>query len=285
VNSPTIPRRSAGVPGRALAWLTALTAALVAAFVAAPRALAALGPTGDLGDEQHLTAAVRSAFVGYWRSGGPGLTPDLEKIVEYWQRYHLTKVVFAAAALIVLVALAGLLWKAFLRAGDVPRRIGLAVAGSLASVLALVSLVAVMANVQGVLAPYASLMPMLIDGAPADDDLAGVLDQARQQLTDAQSSGTRMPPVLDMLVGEFGWYHVVMAVLAPIVAVAILVLSVLAWRRFATTRADRRTRRLLGVSGLVTATLALAFVLLTVANVGVAADPAPASLALLDGSY
>jgi hypothetical protein len=281
----TVPRRPAGVPGRALAALTALTAALVAAFVAAPSALLARGPDSGLGDEQHLTDAFRSAFVGYWRSGGPGLTPDLQQIVEYWQRYHLAKAVIAAVALVVLVALGRLLWTAFLRADGGPRRIGLAAAGSLAAVLALVPVVAVLANLQGVMAPYASLFPMLVDGAPGGGELAGVLDQARQQLAGAQTPGTRVSPALDVMVGELGWYHVVMAVLAPIVALALIGLSVLAWRRFAATRADGRTRRLLGVSGAVAALVALPFLLLTAANVSVAADPAPATLALLEGSF
>lgn len=285
MNSPTSPPRSAGVPGRALAALIALAAALVAAFIAAPSALAASGFDGSLGDEQQLTHAFRSAFIDYWRSGGPGLTPDLEQIVEYWQRYHATKVVTAAIVLVVLLMLGGLLWQAFLRAGEVPRRIGLAVAGAVASMLALVSLLAVMANMQGVMAPYASLMPMLIDGAPADAELAGVLEQARQQLTDAQTSRARTYPALAVMVSENGWYHVVMAVLAPIVAVALIGLSALAWKRFARTRTDCRTRRLLGVSGTVAALLALPFLVLMAANAGVAADPAPSLLALVNGSF
>lgn len=278
MNSPTSPPRSAGFSGSALA---ALAAALVAAFIVAPGALATRGPATGFSDEQQLTDAFRSAFVDYWRSEGPALTPELEQIVECWQRYHATKAVTAALLLVVLVALGGLLWKAFLQAGEVPRRIGLAVAGSLASMLALVSLVAVIANVQGVLAPYASLMPLLVDGTPADAELASVLDQARQQLT----SGTRLSPALEVMVDENGWYHVVMAVLAPIVAVAFIGLSVLAWRRFARTRTDRRTRRLLGVSGVVAALVALPFLLLMAANVSVAIDPAPSLLALFNGSF
>jgi hypothetical protein len=185
----------------------------------------------------------------------------------------------------VLVALGRLLWSAFLRSSGAPRRIGLAVAGSSAALLALVALVAAMANLQGVLAPYASLLPMLVDGGPADGELAAVLDQARQQLVDARASGTATAPVLDGVVGQLGWFHVVMAVLAPVVVLALVALSALAWRRRAAVRTDRRTRRLLGAAGLAAALVALPFAVLTAANVSVAADPAPATLALLEGSF
>ncbi len=60
----------------------------------------------------------------------------------------MVKGVLAGALLIVLVALGVLLWKAFLRSGASRGRPALASAAAVTSVLALVSLAAVMANIQ-----------------------------------------------------------------------------------------------------------------------------------------
>src|SRR6185295_15066159 len=106
----------------------------------------------------------------------------LERVVDYWFRYHVAKAVIATILLIVLVALGVLLWKAFLRAGGLGagRRVALASAGVLVTMLAVFSLAMVMANIQGAVAPFASLLPMLTDG-PTDGELAGTLDQVTQR--------------------------------------------------------------------------------------------------------
>jgi len=46
----------------------------------------------------------------------------------------------------------------------------------------------VMANIQGAMAPFASLFPMLMDGTP-DAGLAATLAQARQQLAGSHRAG------------------------------------------------------------------------------------------------
>jgi hypothetical protein len=116
VSSPAIPSRFAAVPGRALATLGAVAAALIAAFVVAPPALAG-GSGGGFADERHLTDAVRAAFVGYWRSGSADFPPGLGRIVDYWFHFHVIKAAVSAILLMVLIALGVLLWKAFLRGG------------------------------------------------------------------------------------------------------------------------------------------------------------------------
>jgi hypothetical protein len=275
VNSPAVPARFAAVPGRALAALAACAAALVAAFVVGPPALVG----GVVVDERGLGDAFRAAFVGYWRSGDRGLPPDLGRIVADWFQYHLVKAGVAAILLVVSVALGVLVWRAFVRAGGVLR----ALSGVLVTALALVSLAAVMANVQGLVTPFGSLFPMLTDGAP-DAELTAVLEQARQGL--AGSAGAGLPPALQVMIGEFSLYHVAMAVTAPIVAVLLLGASAALWRRFAAAgSADRRARRVLGSYGVLTVALALAAIVLAVANAGVAADSAPALLALLEGGW
>ncbi|MEU0836723.1 hypothetical protein [Streptomyces sp. NPDC005969] len=267
MHSPVAPPRSAGVSGRAVAVLAALAVALVAAFVVAPSTLAASGSGGGLADNRTLEEAFREAFVGYWRSGG--------------------QAVIAATLLIVLVALGVLLWKAFLRAGGLGagRRAVLASAGVLVTMLALLSLITVMANVQGAAAPFASLLPMLRVSA-TDGLLADTLDQVRQRLTDSLSRGDQSPPALEVMTSNFSRYHVALAVVGAIVAVVLIAMSVVLWKRFARTgSSDRRTRRVLGSFGALSALLSLVVMVVVVANTTTAADPAPALLAFFDGGW
>ncbi|MEU4777283.1 hypothetical protein [Micromonospora sp. NPDC023633] len=267
--------------------LVALAVALVAAFVVAPRTLAASGPDGGFVDKRDLTEALREAFVDYWSSGDRDFSPGLEGVVDYWFRYHVAKAVIAAILLIVLAALGVLLWKAFLRAGGLgaERRAALASAGVLVTMLAVFTSATVMANVQGAVAPFASLLPMLAVGE-TDGELADTLDQVRQRLADSLSGGDQAPPALEVMISDFSRYHVAMAVVAAIVAVVLIGMSVVLWKRFARTgSSDRRTRRVLGSFGVLSALLSLVVIVVVVANTTTAADPAPALLAFFEGGW
>lgn len=262
---------------RVLALLAALAAALAAAFVVAPRALTS--GFADIGD---LVTALRAAFVGYWKSGDSGFPPDLEKVVDYWSRYHLAKAVIAAVLLAALVALGLLLWKAFLRAG---RGAGLASAGVLVTMLALCSLVLVMANVQGAVAPFASLLPMLVAGTPSGR-LAATLDDVRQRLAESMNGSGQAPPALEVMISDFALYHEAFAVIGAIVAVVLVGLSVVAWRRFSRTESsERRTRRVLGSFGTLSALVSVAVILVAAANTTTAADAAPGLMAFFEGGW
>jgi hypothetical protein len=210
---------------------------------------------------------------------------DLQRVVDYWFRFHLIKGAIAALLLIVLDVLTVLLWQAFLRADGLgfSRRAALVSAGSAVPMLALFALVVVMANVQGAVAPFASLFPLLIDGTP-DARLAGPLEEARQQLAGSHRAAGYTPPALDSMVSDFARYHVAMVVITAVVVVALLSLSALSWRGFATAgSANRRTRRVWGWFGVGSALLSLLVAVVLVANAGTAMDPAPALLDLFNG--
>ncbi|MFC1411859.1 hypothetical protein ACEZCY_21630 [Streptacidiphilus sp. N1-12] len=272
----------------ASALLAALAAALVAAFVLVPGPLAANLSGGGFGDQHHLIDRLSESFVGYWNSGGRDFTPDLGRMVGYWRHFHEVKAVAAALLLAALIALGVRLWQAFLRAGQTlgaGRRAALASAGVVVLALALVSLAAVMANVQGAIAPFSSLLSML-PMHTSHGALADTLDQVRQRLADYPHGGGQAPAAVEVMVGDFGRYHAVIAVAAPLVAVALAGWSVLSWRRFARTEAsDRRARRLFRSFGLLAALLALGAVVVAVANIGTTADPAPALLAFFQGGW
>jgi hypothetical protein len=151
--------------------------------------------------------------------------------------------------------------------------------------LALFALAVVMANIQGAVAPFASLLPLLEGGTP-DPDLAGMMAQARRQLAGSHRTSGYTPPALDMIVSDFARYHAALAVVAAVVMVALLGLSVVFWRSFARAgSADRRTRRVLGWFGVFSALSSLTVAVVMVANTGTATDPAPALLAFLNGGF
>jgi hypothetical protein len=197
-------RHRARVPGRALAVLGILAAALSAAFVLAPGALAAIWPGGGYAGQGALIAGTRTGFVRYWNSGQQDYPPELERLVDYWFRYHLAKAMIAALLLTVLIMLSARLWRPLLRAGRLAPGRGAALA----------------------------------------------------------SSGA----------------------LAAIVAVILTEISVVSWRRRARTgSSERRIRRTLGLAAAVSALLALAVIVVAVANLGTAMNPAPALLAFFNG--
>ncbi len=197
----------------------------------------------------------------------------------------MVKGVLAGALLIVLVALGVLLWKAFLRSGASRGRQALASAAAVTSVLALVSLAAVMANIQGAVAPFSSVTSMLPLGTPGGQ-LADAVGEIRQGLAHYPDTSGRNTAALQVMVDDFGRYHAVLAVMASLVAVVLVGLSVTAWRRFAAAdRSDGRTRRTMGWFGVLAALVALAFVVVAVANTGTAADPAPALLGFYEGGW
>jgi len=284
---PAVPSRSAGVPGRVLTVLTVLAAVLAAAFVTAPRVLASGGTGGGFAGRRDLVEALRESFTAYWDSGDRDLSPGLERVVDYWFRYHLAKAVIAVMLLIVLVTLGVLVWKAFLRA-DGPwtgKRAALLPAGALVTMLALFSLVTVMANIQGAVAPFASLLPMLTAGATGAR-LTGTLDQVRERLADSPGANVRTPPALEVMISDFSRYHVAMAVTAAVVAAVLIGISAVLWKRFAGTEpSGGRTRSVLGSFGALSALLSLAMIVIAVANTTTAADPAPALLAFFEGGW
>lgn len=271
--------RVAGVPGRVLAGLAA---ALVAAFVLVPAPLAAIRPDGGFADQRHLARSLQAAFAEYWKSGDPAFSPSMESVIDYWLRYHLVKAVTAALLFAVLAVLGVRLWTAFARGARlVPgRRAALASAGVVVTMLALFSLALVMANAQGAVTPFASLLPMLLDDPGGE--AAATLEQVRQQLAE----GGQASPALHVMIDDFARYHVAMAVIAAIVAAGLAALSVLLWNRFAgTAGTERRTRWVLASFGVVTVLLPLFVGLIAVANTTTVIDPAPALLAFFEGGW
>lgn len=271
--------RERRISGRGVGLIAVASVLLGVAFVFVPGIVAGWGSEGGIGDAGELRDALRVAFVGYWSSGVGEFSPALNDVVEYWFRYHVVKALIAVALLGVLTALAAMLWKAVGQEDDSGwgRRVALGAAGAGVTTCALVALLAVMANVQGAVAPYASVLPMLFDD-PVGSELAGTLEGVGRQLAASGSS-----PALEVMIGDFTRYHVAMVVIASVVAVGCAIATVVLWKR----RAGRSSgeRGVLAGLGLLTMGLTVVFVVVAVANTSTVAEPVPALQALFDGRW
>ncbi|GAS95441.1 uncharacterized protein RMCC_2407 [Mycolicibacterium canariasense] len=234
--------------------LLVLAAMLTAAFGVAPFSLAASAGVA-FGGEADLRAAAHVAVLDYWTADTQNLTAGLSVLVEFWFRFHLAKAVFAALLVAVFIALAVRCWRA--APCERWRRAGTAFGAAVSAGMAALSLLVVMANVQGAVAPSSSLLPM-------------IPDEVRSGFGAALRAGVREPAALPVLIGDFSRYHAAMAVVAGLVAAAVIAAAVY-WRR---------TR-----FGIVAAVLACGVVVIGVANTMTALNPVPALQAFFDGGW
>lgn len=263
-------------------WLCLSAVTLTAAFVLLPPPLATLFSGQGPYDEAALTDRVRAAFVGYWDIRARTLTPELADLTDYWRWFHLTKTAMAAALLVVLTVWAVRIWRRYVCSAPDKPAWPVAAAGTVVSALTVVAYAAVVANVQSMVAPFASLMSMLPVGA-ADGDLAAMAGQVRDALTHYSAAS---PAPLRMMVDDLARFHVVVAVIGWSSAVALTVVVVVAVRaRARTPRPDPRARRLSGAVVVASAVLTVAVVVLAVANTSSALDSPRAVLDFYRGTF
>ncbi|GHE58141.1 hypothetical protein GCM10014715_08850 [Streptomyces spiralis] len=283
-----VPPRSPGFSGRAVVILAAFAAVLLAAVFLAPQSMAANHSSEDgFVHQRNLIRAANEAFVGYWDSGDRAFTPDMQRVVDYWFRFHAIKAGISIVLLIVLVALSHQAWKAYVGAGGSGRgrRAGLASAGALALILTTLALLLVVANVQGAVAPFTSVLTLMPVGA-SHGQLAGTLAQVRERLTDSQNTGDRTPPAIDVMISDFALYHEVVVVMSVILAIIFIGLSVVLWKRFARTGPSaRRTRSTLGWFGASSTVFSLFAIILFMANLSNTVNPTEGLLGFFAGSF
>lgn len=276
--SSTRPAASAGrlLSGRDRAsalFLAILAGLLAAGFVLVPRAL----PGPGSAHEHTLIAATSQAFTAYWQSGRRSYPPALADLVAYWRRYHLVKAGFAVALTIALCSVAHILWRSLLRAGRLRPATTTAavVSGSAVTALAFGSLLVVMATIQGALAPFSSLVSLLPIGH-GNRALTGSVSQIQHDLAGHEAVPST-PATLDAIIDDFQRYHAVLAAQAAILAVVLIGLSVLMWRRSGTAgRAVPRAKTLLRLLAAAFALLTAVVLVVGAANVSTLLNPDPA---------
>jgi hypothetical protein len=139
-----------------------------------------------------------------------------------------------------------------------------------------------MANLQGTIAPFSSLLSML-PITSAQGDLTVMIGQVKAELSHYPSGSSG---ALEQMVHDLAVYHVVIAVISGTAAAALSVLVIVSFRASAgTRRVDRRARRLF--RGLSSAALVMGVLLglLALGNTSAVIDSPTAVLNFYRGTF
>lgn len=166
-----------------------------------------------------LPSAATSAFLSDWKPNAPGLNAPLRELVEYWRLFHLVKAGFALL-LVVVAAPTTAWWYRNLWVAPTRRRATLALAAALfAGIFTAGGVVLLVANIQGAIAPLASLISLM----PWQKDvaLARIAERISAALS-AEQAPEGVPEPVSLLVADFATYHVAMAAMAGLIAIVLL---------------------------------------------------------------
>jgi hypothetical protein len=216
-----------------------------------------------------LAGSVGHALVADWTSAVPApggqASSALTDPTRFWRWFHIAKALLALAALMSAIVLVTRARRARGAASTSARRFAWATVTAIGSLVAALSVVLVVANVQGSFAPLSSVLSFLPSSgrSPA---LAEAVTALNASIGSDHPTSTAAA-----IVRDFAAYHVVAAVLLALVTVLAGV---------ATVRVARARRW--GSVVALTATMAIVAVL-TVANCSTAFAPAPALQSFLSG--
>lgn len=260
--------------------LAGVALVLGVAFVVAPVWLAGGGHGGGFVGSAALSRSVGHEFVAFWHTDRQARPAAMNDLVQYWGRYHVAKAVLAGVLLIVLSVLATRLWKQSVDSAIATRRRRMAgMAGATATAGGFAAALLLMANVQGAIAPLSSVLSLV--PSAGDDPAVG---QVRAQVVQHLRIGDTSRPALARMVDDFGTYLAVLAASALALACAAVVLSMVVGRSFRrTARSDGATRRTKALTGVGFAIAGVVLLVLAVANIGNAIEPAHALLLFYAG--
>lgn len=165
------------------------TAVVIAALAAAFVWLPALLVGGATTSRSTLHRSTAEAIAAYWDGGRAPWPDEVRDLVAQWRYYHLAKALIAGAAVVVL-AFAGARSRRRRSTATRPMRNA---AGTTATGLgALVAVLLLVANVQGTVAPFASLLSVL-PTTTANRSFAPTLIEIRDALAQRAVTGRAGP--------------------------------------------------------------------------------------------
>lgn len=216
-----------------------------------------------------LADSVGNAIIADWTTAvaAPGVQASsaLTDPTRFWRWFHIVKALLAFAALIAASLTVTHAWHARRVASQRSHRLGWVTVAAGGGLVAALTLVLVLANVQGAFAPLSSVLSFLpLSGR--SPTLTDVITALNTSIGSGQPTATAAA-----IVRDFAAYHAVVAVLMAVVTVlaALMTLRVVRRRRW-------------GASAALVATMG-AFAVLTIANTSTALAPAPALQSFLTG--
>ncbi len=232
-------------------------------------------PTFGAYSEARLHDDTGRALVQYWRSGAPAFPARLTALADYWFRWHATKVAIGSMLVIVLALLTIALWQRFLRG-----RPWYAALAAAATVLTVFAIWVLSVNIQVTALPLIPLLGLL-PGGTADGELAQVLSEMREGVTN--SAGPHAgSPALTVLLGEVERYFWVTAAISATLMVAAGLASACFWkRRSAGDPSATRVRFMHSTLCVITVLTACLLLLMTVTSALSALEPATSLLGVI----
>ncbi len=252
-------------PQRGLSAWTLAAVALAVATMTLPSLVAEWSSSGRI----TIAGLVETVSVGFTRwvvSGTASPDVPLADALSFWGIFHIAKAVLATALLCALMVVGHRVWTRATRAETSAARAAWVSVGVLGAWLPLLTLLIVLANIQGAVAPLSSVISFLpISTTPE-------VDEVRTELA-AGAYG----PVTGALIADFRAYHA--ALTACLVVVIVGLAASIVWmlvRRARTPRGSRLVRRSL-TSGAIAVTLLTATLgVIMLANLSTVLDTAPA---------
>lgn len=262
---------------RVIAGLTVGVAVLMASFNTVPFAVlshrfGAYQPLGALED------AVARGLAELWRSGRPQLPALLVELAAYCSAWHAIKTAICVLLVVALVLLAAGLWQRYLFTVT-PRAAGHRLAATVATVLAPLAIVVLIANIQATVVPLVALLQVLPE--PGSMPAARTSADIVAALTDPAHLDANAP-VISLLVAQVERYHWVLAASCAPLVIGLSLLSVIWWRR--ARAGSGRVRSMATTLGIVTILSALTLLGVTVIAVSAALDPFGAVIDVLGGA-
>jgi hypothetical protein len=254
--------------------LAALIALLSIAFAVLPGAVASISAGAGQLSTGTLAHTLNGAFAHWWSIGEPNLTTDMERVVKFWEVFHVVKATIAGELLAALLCAGVWLLNAYSTAERRARRVAIVTVGILGAPWVALILLVLLANIQGAMSPLSSVMGLLPVSEPS---------QAVLEVRDQFANGTTTP-ILSLLIEDFRSYHAAMVGWSAIAAATIGVVVIMAiMHRAHIPRENVRLRRVIAAIATGLASLALFLVLVMLLNLSTVDDTAPALAAFFAG--
>lgn len=225
-----------------------------------------------------MIADVNSSLVVYWQSGTSELPTELAALVDYWFEWHAIKIVISTLLLLALGSLAAALWRRSLVARDGFVSGRYTTSAACATVLALLSVFLLVANIQATTEPLVALLPLLPSDDP-DPALAQTLLEITRAVDDPGSAGSPSFATLSDHVARYNWVMFAMTIPLTLVFGSGAFEACRRCRRAAT---DSGARRLMyALLGGACTLMVVAMSILSASAVDAVADPHGALLGII----
>ncbi|WP_300560087.1 hypothetical protein [Companilactobacillus sp.] len=220
------------------------------------------------------------SFKNYWAGSSNKPTGKLQTYISQWRQFHLQKAILFLILTVALIRLSWFIWKKYF-----VRRKELSGSGKFFSILEIftslsgfLTWIIVIANIQGFINPYSSLMTKIIPAA--DSATKSIFKIMKPQIHTGDMNGKTA-----YLLHDFAIYHLDIAILG-LITLFILLWLVIYLFKFIRDNSLPTLQQIVALSILaIVVLLLLTDLLITIANFGTFFEPDYALIDALSGKF